>query len=436
MNIAIIGTGYVGLVAGACFAESGNKVICVDVDAFKIEAIKAGQIPIFEPGLSEMVERNILEKRLQFTTSTAEAVKKSEVIFLCVGTPPLPNGKPDMKQVRKAAEEIGAAMDGYRVIVNKSTVPIGTNRSVTGWIAERTEHKFDVVSNPEFLKEGAAIQDFLKPDRVVVGTTSDRAMATMMELYSPFVRQGHPIIQMDAVSAELSKYSCNAFLATRISFMNEMAVLCDTLGADIEQVRASMSTDSRIGPHFLYAGIGYGGSCFPKDVQALLACASDHDELLSVVEAAEDANHRHKNYLVDVIKEVFAPSLKGITLAVWGLAFKPNTDDVRCSPAIAMIEQLVLAGATLKVYDPHAMTNAREILSDSVTFSASAAEAAHGAHAIVIATEWPEFRNQNLLELKDKMADVADAVIFDGRNMLNSEYVRNLGFFYRGIGRC
>ncbi len=432
MKVAVIGTGYVGLVAGACFADTGNTVVCVDRDEKKVQALREGRIPIYEPGLEDIVKRNVAEKRLSFTTSAADAVKACEVIFMAVGTPSLPTGEADLSFLKAAVEDVARSMDGYRLIVNKSTVPIGTHQRVREWIEAATQKPFDVVSNPEFLKEGSAIDDFLRPDRVVIGTTSETAFQKMVELYAPFVRQGNPILRMHPVSAEVSKYACNAFLATRISFMNELSSLTEKVGADIEDVRKGMVTDERIGRHFLYAGVGYGGSCFPKDVKALLATAEKNDVRLGIVQAAEDANERQKKHLLGHVTRKFGSDLKGLTFAVWGIAFKPNTDDIREAPALVMIPELVKRGARVQVFDPVAMPNAREVLTSDVCFAASSYEACRGADALVLLTEWNEFRNpetQRLLEL------LKQPVIFDGRNILDRERFTRSGFEVFGVGR-
>ena len=432
MRIAVIGTGYVGLVAGACFADTGNNVICVDIDRKKTEALKRGEIPIFEPGLDTLVKRGVAKGCLEFTTSTADAVKVSEVVFMAVGTPPLPNGEPDLSYLKAASEEVARAMNSYKIIVNKSTVPIGSHRVVADWMAPFTKVPFDVVSNPEFLKEGTAVEDFLKPDRVVIGTDKKEAYTKMADLYAPFVRQGNPIIWMDPVSAEITKYACNAFLATRISFMNELAILCEKVGGDVEEVRRGMSSDVRIGRHFLYAGAGYGGSCFPKDVQALMATARNQGVPMGVVTAAEEANARQKKHLANRIKKHYGNALSGKTFAVWGLAFKPNTDDMREAPALTMIEELLAAGAKVRAFDPVAMENAKKILENRVTFCTSNYETLNGADALVIVTEWNEFKNPDFGRIK---AALKAPVIFDGRNLYNPTQMKADGFKYYGIGR-
>jgi UDPglucose 6-dehydrogenase len=432
MKIAVIGTGYVGLVAGACFADTGNTVYCVDKDPAKIEALKRGEIPIFEPGLETLVRRGAAEKRLIFTTSTADAVAASEIVFMAVGTPPLPNGEPDLKYLKAAAEEVARAMTGYRLIVNKSTVPIGSHKVVGEWMSPHTRHDFDVVSNPEFLKEGTAVDDFLRPDRVVIGTDKEECYKKMAELYSPFVRQGNPILWMDAVSAEMTKYACNSFLATRISFMNELSILCEKVGGDIEQVRKGMTTDVRIGKHFLYAGVGYGGSCFPKDVQALMSTGEKNGTPMGIITAAEEANARQKKHLVTRIKKHFGNDLKGRVFGIWGLAFKPNTDDMREAPAITIIDELMKAGATVRAFDPVATENARKIIGEKVTYCSSAYEVTENADALVLVTEWNEFRHPDFEQIKKELKS---PVVFDGRNVYNPEQLRKQGFTYYGIGR-
>ncbi|MGK5082659.1 UDP-glucose/GDP-mannose dehydrogenase family protein [Bdellovibrionota bacterium FG-1] len=435
MKIAVIGTGYVGLVAGACFADTGNTVYCVDKDPSKIQALKNGIIPIFEPGLETLVKRGFAEGRLVFTTSTAEAVAASEIVFMAVGTPPLPNGEPDLQYLKSAAEEVARAMTGYRLVVNKSTVPIGSHRVVADWMGPFAKFPFDVVSNPEFLKEGSAVDDFLKPDRVVIGTEKDECFQKMADLYAPFVRQGNPIIRMDPVSAEITKYACNAFLATRISFMNELSVLCEKVGGDVEEVRKGMTSDVRIGKHFLYAGVGYGGSCFPKDVQALMATGRRNDVPMGIVGAVEDANARQKRRLSAKVRARFGSALVGKTFALWGLAFKPNTDDMREAPALTVISELTEAGAKIRAYDPVATENARQLIDDRrglVTYCDSVYEALEGADALLIVTEWNEFRHPDFGQVKTLLRG---PVIFDGRNLYAPEKMQALGFEYHGIGR-
>lgn len=434
MKITIIGTGYVGLVAGACFADTGNEVYCVDSDEKKIKALKDGIIPIFEPGLEAMVKRAQAHGRIHFTTSTGDAVRVSEIIFMAVGTPPLPNGDSDMSFLRAAAEEVARSMEGYRLIVNKSTVPIGSHRVVAEWMSAFTKCKFDVVSNPEFLKEGSAVDDFLKPDRVVIGTDKVEVYNKMAELYAPFVRQGNPIVWMDPASAEITKYACNAFLATRISFMNELALLCETVGGDIEKVRRGMSSDTRIGKHFLYAGVGYGGSCFPKDIQALLATGKSHSIPMNVVAATESANAAQKHQLAKKVERLFGSDLRGRTLALWGLSFKPNTDDMREAPSLVIIDDLIKAGASVRAFDPIAMDNAKACLSnkDRVKLCESANEAAEGADALLLVTEWNEFRHPDFENLKKLLKN---PIIFDGRNLYEPKALKAAGFAYFGMGR-
>jgi UDPglucose 6-dehydrogenase len=436
MKIAVIGTGYVGLVAGACFADTGNTVYCVDKDPSKIEALKKGIIPIYEPGLDQLVKRGSAEGRLLFTTQTAEAVAACEIVFMAVGTPPLPNGEPDLQYLKAASEEVARAMTGYRIIVNKSTVPIGSHRVVADWMGPHTKHPFDVVSNPEFLKEGSAVDDFLKPDRVVIGTEKPECFKKMAELYSPFVRQGNPIIHMDPVSAEITKYACNAFLATRISFMNELSVLCEKVGGDVEEVRKGMTTDVRIGKHFLYAGAGYGGSCFPKDVQALMATGRRFEAPMGIVTAAEEANARQKLRLATKVKNHFGAKLPGKTIALWGLAFKPNTDDMREAPALSVVASLTEAGAKIRAFDPVATDNARKLISafgaKDVHYCTNAYEAIEGADALVVVTEWNEFRHPDFARVKQLLRE---PLVFDGRNIYAPAQMRELGFTYYGIGR-
>lgn len=432
MKVAVIGTGYVGLVAGACFADSGHHVICVDIDEKKTEALKRGEIPIYEPGLDLLVARALKQNRISFTTSTREAVQASEIIFLAVGTPPTPSGEPDLKYLKAASEEIGRSMNGPKIIVNKSTVPIGSHNTVADWMRPFTKHEFEVVSNPEFLKEGTAVEDFLKPDRVVIGTTKKEAFDKMAELYAPFVRQGNPVIWMDPVSAEITKYACNAFLATRISFMNELSLLCEKVGGDIEAIRKGMATDVRIGKHFLYAGPGYGGSCFPKDVQALMATGRREGIPLEIVTAAETANARQKKHLVTKVKRHFGENLSGKTFAIWGLAFKPNTDDMREAPSLTIIDGLLNAGAKVRAFDPVATECARKILEDRITYCANETEALQGADALLLVTEWNEFKNPDFDSVK---AAMKQPVIFDGRNIYNPQTLRAKGFTYYGIGR-
>jgi UDPglucose 6-dehydrogenase len=431
LRIGVIGSGYVGLVAGTCLAENGNSVTCVDNDAAKVEALRRSEIPIYEPGLEEMIARNVAEERLRFTTDLPEAVRNSDILFIAVGTPQDEDGSADLTHVVDVAGAIAGAMDGFKIIVNKSTVPVGTNARVRQVVASITKHPFAVVSNPEFLKEGAAIDDFLRPDRVVIGTDDPQVEATMRELYEPFVRTGNPILVMDPASAEMTKYAANAMLATRISFMNEIANLCDSLGADVRQVRLGIGTDTRIGPSFLFPGIGYGGSCFPKDVMALLHMGQQGGVPLSVVQAVHDANERQKVTLVPRI-EAHLGGLQGKVVAIWGLAFKPRTDDLRESPAVIMAEALLSKGAKVRAYDPKAMKLAAKVLGDRVSFGFRAFDILDGADALVVATEWNEFREPDFPRIKSLLRTPA---IFDGRNIYNPKLLRSMGFHYQGIGR-
>ena len=431
MRIGVVGTGYVGLVVGTCLAENGNTVICVDNDGTKIQALRAGEIPIYEPGLEEMISRNVAEERLSFSTDLAAAVRSSEIVFVAVGTPQGEDGSADMTHVLRVAEEIGRAMNGYKIVVNKSTVPVGTARRVRDVISRLTAHPFAVVSNPEFLKEGAAVDDFLKPDRVIVGTDDAHAEAVMRELYAPFIRTGNPVLVMDLASAELTKYAANAMLASRISFMNEIANLCDRVGADVGEVRKGIGTDSRIGSSFLFPGIGYGGSCFPKDVKALLLVGKEAGLTLHVVGAVDRVNDAQRVLLVPRI-EAHLGGLAGKVVAVWGLAFKPRTDDLREAPALAVIQELLARGAAVRAYDPKAVPAARRLLGDRVTFCPRSYEAVEGADALVLATEWNEFREPDFERIRTLMRRPA---IFDGRNIYNPRHLRELGFHYEGIGR-
>jgi UDPglucose 6-dehydrogenase len=435
MRIAVVGTGYVGLVVGACFAETGNQVTCVDKDDAKVRALRRGKIPIFEPGLEELVRRNSSEKRLTFTKDLAGAVKKADVVFIAVGTPMGEDGSADLQHVLGAAREIARAMNGYKVIVDKSTVPVGTSEKVREVIRRETTHPFSVVSNPEFLKQGAAVDDFLKPDRVVIGATDPRAAELMVELYRPFTRTGAPIMVMDCASAELCKYAANAMLATRISFMNEIANVCELFGADVDQVRQAVATDKRIGPAFLFPGVGYGGSCFPKDVQAIVKFSADKKYKFRVLEAVEQVNKTQKQRLLVKLDAKFGKgtkSLVGKTIALWGLAFKPRTDDMREAPAIPIIEGLLARGAKVQAYDPEAMHVARQLFGTKITYAKNAYRALVGADALLIVTEWNEFREPDFTKMKKTMKQ---PIIFDGRNLYQPEQLRELGFTYSSIGR-
>lgn len=432
MKICVIGTGYVGLVAGTCFAETGNDVICVDVDKRKIKILNKGVIPIYEPGLKELVDRNTKKGRLSFTTDLDKAVKESLINFIAVGTPPDEDGSSDLRHVLDVARAIGRAMNGYKIIVDKSTVPVGTADQVREILRQETDHPFDVVSNPEFLKEGAAIDDFMRPDRVVIGVDDSRAEALMNDLYSPFVRTGHPIIIMDVRSAEMTKYVSNAMLATKISFMNEISALCEKVGANVTMVRQGIGADRRIGHQFLFPGCGYGGSCFPKDIKALIHTADENGIELRILKAVEDVNERQKRLLIDKVKQFFGEDLSGKRFGIWGLSFKPRTDDMREAPSIVIINGLLEAGGRIRAYDPQAMEVAHRIFGDRITLVKDEYKAAKGANALLIITEWNEFREPNF-ELLHKV--MKDPVIFDGRNIYASRKMGSLGFRYFSIGR-
>jgi UDPglucose 6-dehydrogenase len=431
MRIAVVGTGYVGLVVGACLAENGNSVICVDKDEEKIGALLAGEIPIYEPGLDELVSRNVKEERLSFTSDLPASVRRSDIVFIAVGTPQDEDGSADLRHVLAVAEQIGRSMNGHKVIVNKSTVPVGTAAKVREVVAKVSTHPFAVVSNPEFLKEGAALEDFLKPDRVVIGTDDPRIEALMRELYEPFVRTGNPVLVMDHASAELTKYAANAMLAARISFMNEMAGLCERLGGDVRNVRRGVGTDTRIGTSFLFPGIGYGGSCFPKDVKALIRMGAAAGLEMTLVRAVDGVNEAQKLVLLPRLRE-FLGTLAGKVVALWGLAFKPRTDDMREAPAVALIQALLKEGAQVRAYDPKAIPAAKQVFGDRVTFTARSYDAVEGADALVVATEWNEFREPDFGRIREHMRRPA---IFDGRNLYNPQTLRDLGFHYEGIGR-
>jgi UDPglucose 6-dehydrogenase len=432
VNICVIGTGYVGLVAGTCFAESGNDVICVDIDEAKISALQSGKIPIYEPGLEELVKRNVTEGRLEFTTNLKDAVAKSLVCFIAVGTPQSETGAANMKFVHAAARQVGEAMDDYRIVVCKSTVPVGTAAEVKAILAEATTHEFAVISNPEFMKEGAALDDFLKPDRVVIGGEDARAMEVMRDLYSPFVRGGAPIISMDNPSAEMTKYAANALLAVKISFINEIANLCESVGADVSMVRKGVGTDSRLGMHFLYPGLGYGGSCFPKDVRAIMHTAKQAGMELTILNSVDDVNNRQKRRLFDKLSAHFKGDLKGRTFGVWGLAFKPRTDDMREAPAIGLVEALLEAGCTVRVHDPEAMDVARGVFGDRVSYHTKNYEALEGADALLVVTEWNEFRHPDFDRIKSLLKQ---PLVFDGRNLWEPADMAKNGFTYYPIGR-
>ncbi len=432
MKIAVVGTGYVGLVTGTCFAETGNKVNCIDIDDEKVKKLSKGEITIYEPGLEKLFLRNLKEDRLHFTTDLAEGIKDAAIIFLALPTPPGEDGSADLRYVLGIAEEIGKFITDYKVIIDKSTVPVGTAEKVKKAISLHFSGEFDVVSNPEFLREGVAVDDFMKPDRVVVGTNSEKARKILSELYAPFVRQGNPVIFMDERSAELTKYAANSFLATKISFMNEIAQLCEKMGADVDMVRRGIGSDTRIGKRFLFPGIGYGGSCFPKDVQALIRSSDEVNYDFKILKAVENVNEIQKLHLLPKIKSYFNNNLAGKKFAVWGLAFKPNTDDVREAPALYLIEALLSEGAFISAYDPEAMPNVKKILGDKIEFANNQYDAIENADALIIATEWSEFRTPDFDQFNTKLKN---KVIFDGRNLFDLSYISNLGFHYESIGR-
>jgi UDPglucose 6-dehydrogenase len=433
MRIVVVGTGYVGLVAGVCFADSGHTVVCVDVDAAKIDALKKGASPIYEPGLEELLHKNIAAERISFSTVLADAMRGSEVVFIAVGTPQRDDGDADLRAAMSVAHQVADSAERYTVVVNKSTVPVGTAARMQAEIAARAKVEIDVVSNPEFLKEGAAIDDFQRPDRIVIGSPSERAKAIMAELYAPFVRTESPIYFMDPRSAELTKYAANAMLATRISFMNDVAMLCERVGADVDSVRKAMGADERIGQKFLFPGCGYGGSCFPKDVKALIATARSHGLDFTLLSAVDAVNDRQKRLLAQKARAHFgADKLRGKKLAVWGLAFKPKTDDVRHAPALALIDELLAEGAVVAAHDPVAMDNARREFGNKVQFVNNPYLAVQGADGLFLVTEWNEFRQPDFARIK---AAMRQPVLFDGRNIWNATRLRALGFAYYGVGR-
>jgi len=432
MKITVVGTGYVGLVTGTCFAETGNSVTCVDIDKNKVEKLSNGQITIYEPGLEKLFLRNQREERLKFTTNLAEGIADAKVIFLALPTPPGEDGSADLKYILGVADELGKILKDYKVIVDKSTVPVGTAEKVRDVIAKNCQCEFDVVSNPEFLREGVAVEDFMKPDRVVIGTESERARKIMGDLYAPFVRQGNPVIYMDEKSAELTKYAANSFLATKISFMNEVARLCELLGADVDMVRRGIGSDDRIGKRFLFPGIGYGGSCFPKDVQALVRSAFDVKYDFRILDAVMEVNEKQKVYLMPRIKKYFNNNVAGKKIALWGLAFKPNTDDIREAPALYLIEELLKAGASVSAFDPEAIKNVRDIVGDKISFTENQYDALNNCDALIIATEWGEFRTPDFDKMTERMKS---KVIFDGRNVFDLSQMKDLGFYYESIGR-
>ncbi|MFM7079015.1 MAG: UDP-glucose dehydrogenase family protein [Bacteroidota bacterium] len=432
MNIAVVGTGYVGLVTGTCFAEMGNQVTCVDIDAKKVEAMQQGRIPIYEPHLDVLFERNIKQGRLQFTTDLKSAVIPAQVVFLALPTPPGEDGSADLSYVLGVASNLGGIIDSYKVIVNKSTVPVGTAEKVRDAIAKTCKSEFDVVSNPEFLREGYAVDDFMKPDRVVIGTDSERAGMLMKELYAPFVRQGNPIYMMDTRSSELTKYAANAFLATKITFMNEIANLCERTGANVDMVRIGIGSDDRIGKRFLFAGIGYGGSCFPKDVQALAKTSDDYGYEFRVLDSVMKVNATQRTIIFDKIMKFFGNNISSKRIAVWGLAFKPDTDDIREAPALFLIEKLLSAGASVSVFDPEAMPNVEKVFGSRITYANDQYECVNGADGLLIATEWAVFRTPDF-DLMSKA--MKSKVVFDGRNLYEPSKMQQLGFHYESIGR-
>ena len=432
MKIAVVGTGYVGLVTGTCFAETGNHVTCVDINEEKVKQMQAGIIPIYEPGLEDLFKRNTEEGRLDFTTSLQEGIAGAKVIFLALPTPPGADGSADLKYILQVADDLGPLLSEYAVIIDKSTVPVGTSEKVHAAIAKRAKVEFDVVSNPEFLREGVAVEDFMKPDRVVIGTQSERAKDLMSRLYAPLVRQGNPIIFMDERSAELTKYAANAFLATKITFMNEIANLCELVGANVDEVRKGIGTDSRIGKRFLFAGIGYGGSCFPKDVQALAKTSTENDYEFKILDSVMKVNENQKTKLIPQIQKHFTGGLQGKKIAMWGLAFKPYTDDIREAPSLYNIDALLELGASVSAYDPEAMGHVKNILGDKITFTKNPYEALEGADALLIVTEWPQFRTPDF----DRMDSLLkNKVIFDGRNLYELNQMAELGYTYYSIGR-
>ncbi|MFN5222797.1 MAG: UDP-glucose dehydrogenase family protein [Bacteroidota bacterium] len=432
MNIAVVGTGYVGLVTGTCFAEMGNQVVCVDIDAQKVEAMKQGRIPIYEPHLDVLFERNIKQGRLSFTTDLESAVKPAQIIFLALPTPPGEDGSADLSYVLGVASKLGGIIDSYKVVVNKSTVPVGTAEKVSSAIAATCKSEFDVVSNPEFLREGFAVDDFMKPDRVVIGTDSEKARKLMGDLYAPFVRQGNPIYMMDARSSELTKYAANAFLATKITFMNEIANLCERTGANVDMVRIGIGSDDRIGKRFLFAGIGYGGSCFPKDVQALAKTADEYGYDFRVLDSVMTVNSTQRTIIFDKIMRHFGNDIRGKRIAVWGLAFKPDTDDIREAPALFLIEKLLAAGASVSVFDPEAMNNVQKSFGDRIHYASDQYEAIKDSDALLIATEWAVFRTPDFERMSSLMKSKS---VFDGRNLYDPQKMQQMGYHYDSIGR-
>lgn len=432
MNIAVVGTGYVGLVTGTCLAETGNNVICVDINEEKVNKMKNGVVPIYEPHLDVLFHRNIKEGRLHFTTKLNDAIEKAQVIFLALPTPPGEDGSADLKYILGVADDLGKIIKDYKVIVDKSTVPVGTADKVRAAIAKNAKVEFDVVSNPEFLREGFAVDDFLKPDRVVIGCSSEKAKKTMDELYRPYVRSGNPILFMDEKSAELTKYAANAFLATKITFMNEIANLCERLGADVDMVRIGIGSDDRIGKRFLFPGIGYGGSCFPKDVQALAKSAAEVKYDFNILTSVMKVNENQKTIIVPKINSYFNNNLAGKKFAIWGLAFKPDTDDIREAPALYVIDELIKAGAKVVAYDPEAMANVKQLLGNKIEFAADQYSVLEGADALIICTEWSLFRNPDFGKVSSLLKN---KVIFDGRNLYAIDQMKKMGYYYSSIGR-
>lgn len=432
MKIAVVGTGYVGLVTGTCFAETGNHVTCIDINEEKVKQMQAGIIPIYEPGLEDLFKRNTEEGRLDFTTSLQEGISGAKVIFLALPTPPGADGSADLKYILQVADDLGPLLSEYAVVIDKSTVPVGTSEKVHAAIAKNAKVDFDVVSNPEFLREGVAVEDFMKPDRVVIGTQSERAKDLMSRLYAPLVRQGNPIIFMDERSAELTKYAANAFLATKITFMNEIANLCELVGANVDEVRKGIGTDSRIGKRFLFAGIGYGGSCFPKDVQALAKTSAENEYEFKILDSVMKVNENQKTKLIPHLEKHFKGDLKGKKIAMWGLAFKPYTDDIREAPSLYNIDALLELGASVSAYDPEAMNHVRNLLGDKITFTKNPYEALEGADALLIVTEWPQFRTPDFERMNSLLKN---KVIFDGRNLYELSQMQELGYTYYSIGR-
>ncbi|MDB5029548.1 UDP-glucose/GDP-mannose dehydrogenase family protein [Mucilaginibacter sp.] len=432
MKIAVVGTGYVGLVTGTCLAETGNQVICVDINEHKVKMMQEGKLPIYEPGLELLFHRNIKQGRLHFTNNLSEAIAEAKIIFLALPTPPDGDGAADLSYVLGAAKEIAHLITEYKVIVTKSTVPVGTADKITAVLNEHTNVEFAVVSNPEFLREGVAVEDFMKPDRIIIGTMDERARKLMSEIYSPYVRQGNPVIYMDQRSSELTKYAANSFLATKISFMNEIANLCELVDADVDMVRRGMGADDRIGRRFLFSGIGYGGSCFPKDVQALALSAKQHSYDFKILNSVMDVNHIQRKILVEKVRKYYKGDLKNKKFAIWGLAFKPETDDIREAPALYIIDELLKEGASVTVFDPEAMTNAKGLMGDNINYAANQYDALTDADALLILTEWSVFRNPDFDQLSDLLKS---KVIFDGRNLYDIQKMIDCGFYYNSIGR-